>query len=293
MIPLFDSLLFEVLTSLVLVVAVMLVVSALLFVGWQRLVTTARDLPSRLAVIAPYAGVLGLVLLINKGTQTMVTNVSLLFSYNLTPTIYSIEGEFVSHLQGVMTTEAFLYFSFIYVIGYSFLLVFPIVAYLCLPEMRRLKELFVAYGLNYGIGVACYALFVAYGPRNVMPDAVSQPLYSFYPETMLLTSEVNTNMNVFPSLHTSLAVTVLLFAFLTRDEYPLWAAVATILSVSVVVSTMALGIHWLIDVLAGVVLAVVAVAASGPVVDRLDDWTTRQREALVARFSRGRNQHSN
>lgn len=293
MIPLFDSLLLEVLTSVVLAVAVLVVLSALVFVGWGRLVSTARDLPSRLAAITPYAVVLGAVLLVNKGTQTIVTDVSWLFNYNLTPAIYDIEGEFVANLQGLFSTEALLYFSFIYVIGYSFLLVFPIVAYLCLPEMRRLKELFVAYGLNYGIGVACYALFVAYGPRNVMPDTVGAPLYSFYPETMLLTTEVNTNTNVFPSLHTSLAVTVLLFAFLTRDEYPLWAAVATILSVSVVISTMALGIHWLIDVIAGLVLAVVAVAGSGPIVNRLDDWTARQREALTARLSRDKSRHSN
>lgn len=293
MIPLFDSLLFEVLTNVVLAVAVLIVLAALAFVGWGRLVATARDLPSRLVAIAPYAAVLGTVLLVNKGTQTIVTEFSWLFNYNLTPTIYDIEGEFVANFQGFFTTEALLYFSFIYVIGYSFLLVFPIIAYLCLPEMRRLKELFVAYGLNYGIGVACYTLFVAYGPRNVMPDTVGQPLYSFYPETMLLTSEVNTNTNVFPSLHTSLAVTVLLFALLTRDEYPLWAAVATILSVSVVVSTMALGIHWLIDVIAGLVLAAVAVAGSAPIVDRLDVWTARKREALSARFSRDRSRHSN
>lgn len=293
MVSFIDSLFFEVLTSLLVSVAVLVVLSAPLLIGPHRLLKTGRTLRPRLVAITPYAIVLGSILLVNKGAQSVLTSVSWLLGYNLTPKIYHIEGEFVGHLQGLFNNEAFLYFALVYVVGYSFLLVFPVVAYLCLPEMRRLKELLVAYGLNYAIGMVCYTLFVAYGPRNVMPDAVGQPLYTFFPETMLLTAEINTNTNVFPSLHTSLAVTILIFAFMTRDEYPLWTAVATVLSASVVLATMVLGIHWLIDVLAGVVVATVAVAAAGPIVDRIDPWTDRTREAFTSRFSRDGPSHSN
>jgi membrane-associated phospholipid phosphatase len=66
---------------------------------------------------------------------------------------------------------------------------------------------------------------------------------------------VNRNVNVFPSLHTSLSVTVAAMAYRTRDHYPLWAPVAAVLAASVVFSTMYLAIHWATDVVGGVVLA--------------------------------------
>ena len=143
-----------------------------------------------------------------------------------------------------------------------FLLAFPVVAYFLLPDARPIREMTVAYSLNYALGVVCYVLFIAYGPRNVMPDLVDQLLYTHWPESQLLTSEVNSNVNVFPSLHTSLAVTVAALAYRTREAYPTWLPIATVLALSVVISTMYLGIHWGIDVLAGIGLAAISVAAA-------------------------------
>jgi membrane-associated phospholipid phosphatase len=131
-----------------------------------------------------------------------------------------------------------------------------------MQDDRPAREAILSYALNYVLGVICYVLFIAYGPRNVMPDIVDQLLYLHWPESNLLTSEVNSNVNVFPSLHTSLAVTVALLAYRTRDEYPAWLPISALLAASVVVSTMYLGIHWLTDVVAGVGLAFVSVGAA-------------------------------
>ncbi|PHQ46249.1 inositol phosphorylceramide synthase, partial [Halorubrum sp. C3] len=76
--------------------------------------------------------------------------------------------------------------------------------------------------------------------------------------------------NVFPSLHTSLSVTVGTFAVLTRDEYPLWTLIAVPLSLSVVIATMYLGIHWLTDVVAGFALAFGCVALAYRLVEPRD-----------------------
>jgi len=274
-----------VLVGVVLAVGGLVALSVPLCIGRRRLVTAARELRPRLLEAAPYALILGAVLVVNKGTQALVVELSWALNYNLTGVIYGIEGEFVPAFQAVLPPWLMVYFSALYVVGYSFMLVFPPLAYLCLPSVRRLKELLVAYGLNYAVGVACYALFVAYGPRNVMPDIVDQPLFELYPEVFLLTSAVNTNTNVFPSLHTSLSVTVIVFAWYTREEYPRWTPIATVVGASVVLATMALGIHWLIDVLAGIVLGVVAAVLAGPAVDRLDTWSERRREGLAARLT--------
>jgi membrane-associated phospholipid phosphatase len=60
--------------------------------------------------------------------------------------------------------------------------------------------------------------------------------------------------NCFPSLHTSLALTVAIVA--SRGEGRRAAAVLWILAVAVVLSTLHLGIHWLTDIGAGIVLAI-------------------------------------
>jgi membrane-associated phospholipid phosphatase len=147
-----------------------------------------------------------------------------------------------------------LYFSYVYVYGYSFLLVFPLLAGLWLSQTRYLRQTVIAYTVNYALGLLCYLLFVAYGPRNYMPDLVQPLLYDAIPRFQLLTSEVNANTNVFPSLHTSLSVTVALLARRVRDAYPLWYPVAAFLAANVALSTMVLGIHWATDVVAGVAL---------------------------------------
>ena len=76
------------------------------------------------------------------------------------------------------------------------------------------------------------------------------------------TVHINSNTNVFPSLHASLSITVLLLAWTTRAEFPRWVVLAAVLAGSVVLSTMALGIHWATDVVAGIALTFVAMTLS-------------------------------
>jgi nucleoside-diphosphate-sugar epimerase len=101
------------------------------------------------------------------------------------------------------------------------MLVFPIVAYFVLPSQWYLKELFIAYTVNYGGGAICYILFIAYGPRKVIAT-VQEPMSDHFQEVTTVTAAVNSSANVFPSLHVSLTVTVWLLAWRTRDEYGLW-----------------------------------------------------------------------
>lgn len=257
-------------TTVVAAVLALLVVTTPLVVGRERLAEAAASFRSRVGAVFPYVVVLGVVLAVNKGLQSISTEISWAVDLNVTPLIYDLEGGFVAWLQGLTPPSLVVYFSAVYVVGYAFLLSFPVVAYACLPSPRRLKQLLVAYGINYGCGVVLYTLVVAYGPRNMMPETVGQPLYDLFPQSMQLTAAINTNTNVFPSLHASLSVTVLLFAWLSRDSYPRWYPLAALLSTSVVLSTMVLGIHWLTDVLAGIVLGVASVRLSEPLVDRID-----------------------
>ncbi|MDJ1430520.1 phosphatase PAP2 family protein [Halostagnicola sp. A-GB9-2] len=190
----------------------------------------------------------------------------------MTRTFYEIEGELIIWFQSYDYTILIRFFSFIYIYAYVFLLIFPVLAYFALSDTRPFRQLLTAYTLNYGIGLIVYVLVMAFGPRNIMPEMFETTLYDFQPRYQHLTREVNEFRNVFPSLHTSLAMTVGIFAVRTRDEYPKWTPVGIFLGISVAISTMYLGIHWAIDVVAGMILAVVSVAISVLVVNRWGVW---------------------
>lgn len=244
------------------VVATGLVATCAACVGRDQVRQTLRQYDRRLVDLTPYLALTGACYLFKKATHDLSLRVSLLLDWDITALLYAVEGAFVAGLQDAVPDPLDPYFSAVYMFGFTYLLLTPLVAYFLLSDQRHLKALLVAYVLNYGVGVAFYTLFVAYGPRNFLPALVEEPMFTMYPQSKDLTSAVGANTNVFPSLHTSMSVTVALFARRTRDAYPRWFLIASFVAGSVVLSTMVLGIHWLVDVLAGVVLGLWSVRAA-------------------------------
>lgn len=245
----------DVLLSLVVVSGGLLFVATALLVGRERLTATVDGAGRRFGDVWPSLVLLLVVLGLNRVARRVGQEVSWIVGWNVTGYIFELEGEFVATVQSIATPALTAYFSAVYVYGYVFLLVFPLVAYFALERTEPFRTAVVAYSLNYLIGVVCYVLFVSYGPRNVMPELVEGLLFTTYPNSQLLTSQVNVNTNVFPSLHTSLSATVALLAVTSHDRYPRWTPIAVALATSVVVSTMYLGIHWATDVVGGLALA--------------------------------------
>ncbi|WP_336329003.1 phosphatase PAP2 family protein [Haloarcula sp. CGMCC 1.2071] len=249
----------SVFSEVAVVVSLLLAVGVAGIVGPDRIRSELPALRTRLRQAARPLLLLGAVLAANSVVRDFGVGLSWLIGSNITKTIYAIEGSFVASLQSLAPAWFTLYLGFVYVYGYAFLLVFPLVLTLLLTNTRYLRETAFAYTVNYVIGLLCYVLFVAYGPRNFAPDTVEPLLYDTIPRFQLVTSQINANTNVFPSLHTSLSVTVALMAYRLRAEYPRWLPVATCLAGSVVLSTMVLGIHWATDVVFGVLLGALSV----------------------------------
>lgn len=243
-------------------------VTGTVVIGPQRLRALYHEKRTRVRDSLPYLGLLVAVLVVNKFVRDLVPEVSWLIGLNVTSYIYAIEGATVADIQSVATPTLTAYFSFVYIYGYVFLLVFPFLAYLSLRDLVPLKRTALAYALNYSIGLVFYTLFISYGPRNLIPDLVDPLLYGTYPQTQLLTSKVNTNTNVFPSLHTSLSVTAAALAWQTRDVYPFWLFIASLFAVSISVATMYLGIHWATDVVVGAALGLCCVKLASWYVER-------------------------
>ena len=270
----------EVLTQLALVISILVPMSVIVFIGRERLARTRSEWRSRLRTAGPVIAVLIGVLLVNRVARQTAPELSRQIGFRLSGAFYELEGEFILIFQSIQTPETTAYFSTIYVYGYTFLLIFPVIAYFTLPDTRIFRRLLTAYALNYAIGLVLYILVVAYGPRNLMPaELMERMLYNTNPQYQYLTREVNTNTNVFPSLHTSLSATVATFAWKTRSEFPKWFPIAVVLAASVAISTMYLGIHWALDVVAGTMLAAACVSLSDRLVGR---WSVAELSAQFA-----------
>lgn len=258
---------FEVLVRLVLVVGALHVLGLVFIVGRERFLGLRNDWFRRAREVTPVVVVLVIALSINNYARQIGPDISWVIGVEITDTLYQIEGEFVVWVQSFAGTYTTAYFSYMYIYGYVFLLTFPLVAYFTHHKTEPIRTLLWAYLFNYMLGLIVYLFIVAYGPRNILPHVVEPLLYSTFPEFQYLTRSVNRSTNVFPSLHTSLSMTVLFVAIQTRDIFPRWLPVAAVFALSIVISTMFLGIHWVSDVVAGIVLAAVSVALAGLVVD--------------------------
>jgi len=235
-----------VVTLTVLVVCIGLIGTCATCLDRTAISRTAAELDHRFLETAPYLGAAALFFLAKRATTGQSERISHALDWDITTEIYAVEGEFVAVLQDIVPEATLEFFSAMYMFGFPFLLVTAPILYFLLPSQRHLKELLIAYLLNYFIGTIFYTLFIAYGPRNHL-SSVSGLMYDFYPQAQTMTSAVSSNTNVFPSLHTSLAVVVLVFAWRSRNEYPRWVPIASFRP-RASSSTMYLGIHWLIDV---------------------------------------------
>jgi len=246
-------------------------VTALLCVGPRQVSRAMTDVDDRVREVAPYLGAALALLAVKQLTQGYRLRLSRALDWNITDELYALEGGFVAGLQRLTPEATLEFFTVSYMIGFAFLLVAaPVTYFLSAEDGRRyLKELLVAYMLNYAVGTVCYTLFISYGPRNYL-ETVSGLMYRVYPQTQDLTAAVASNTNVFPSLHTSLSVAVLVVAWRSRRTHPRWTPVAAAVATAVVFSTMYLGIHWLTDVVVGVALGVGSVIAAARIVDRAE-----------------------
>jgi hypothetical protein len=198
--------------------------------------------------------------------------------------------QFVSPL----TTEWFAFFYFCY----FFLLaahIFPII--FGSRDQMLLGEFMLGMLIIVCIGHTGYILVPGFGPFRAMPEMFEHELPSgLWMDLVWSTVRTNGAMkDIFPSLHTAGPCFIAMFSFRNRDRLPFrftWPLL-TFFAANIIIATMFLRWHYVIDVFAGFSLATLAALIS----PRVTRWEVTRRLAsnlplLVPVFGRQSPQNS-
>ncbi len=175
------------------------------------------------------------------------------------------------------------WFSFFY-FGYFWLVwshIFPIM--FITRDERRLGEFGLGLLTVYVVGQSLYMFVPGFGPIVALADDFTHPLpQGFWLDAVMKTVHSGgAQKDIFPSLHTAAPTFLTLFSIRHRRLVPYrytWPVVA-FFTLNIVLATMYLRWHWLIDVIAGVCLAALAL--------QMSVWATERELARRARLGLG------
>lgn len=179
---------------------------------------------------------------------------------DFTSLIWAMERDFIRHFQKWTWTPLTWYMGWAYVIVFPAMMPWAMAVFDYVGAVRKNIALLIGYIMNYVLVLPFYIFFpvrechVFASPSG--EKFVRLALDDVHPAIMTILRPMSGIDNCFPSFHVSLAVTVALFAI--RSGRRAFAAVMTAMAVSVIVSTMYLGIHWITDVGAGIIVGVLA-----------------------------------
>lgn len=156
------------------------------------------------------------------------------------------------------TTEWFAFFYY----GYFFVLALHVVPIIFFSRQPRiLSEFALGLLLVLSIGQSLYLVVPGYGPAS-LPALFDRELPSgvWWSLVKQLVASAGAQKDIFPSIHTAAPTFILLFSFHNRAHLPYrftWPLVG-FFSFNIIIATMFLRWHWLVDIVAGLTLALCA-----------------------------------
>ncbi|MHA0858369.1 phosphatase PAP2 family protein [Paenibacillus sp. CMAA1364] len=195
------------------------------------------------------------ILIINK--YELKFENSLNYDMDFTPFIYGIEGDFVQSIQEFFYHPALTpILVFFYVIVFQSLLIASIGVYLMDRNKVFVYATFFAIMINYAVAIPFYIFVPVNEAWSYPPSGVVFHMLDVFPSFEEEYRPLSGLNNCFPSLHTSISVTICYLGF--RSGNVRWKFITGISSVIIVFSIFYLGIHWVIDMIAGSMLGITA-----------------------------------
>jgi hypothetical protein len=162
----------------------------------------------------------------------------------------------MQHWVSYATSEwfAFFYYGYFFVLG---LHIIPILFFM--RDSRLMAEFTLGMQLVICVGQSFYMLVPGFGPALGMPHLFDNQLPAgvWWNLVGQLVSSAGAQKDIFPSVHTAAPTFILLFSFHNRRHLPYrytWPFV-WFFSFNIIIATMFLRWHWIVDIIAGLALA--------------------------------------
>lgn len=174
-----------------------------------------------------------------------------------TPFIEKLEGSLTPFLQQALQNEMITYIStYFYIIVFSVLMVASLLVYHHESNRQALYAVFYGIMLNYLLAIPFFMLIPVYEAWTTHPELVFL-IPEVYPNFEIQYRPLSALDNSFPSLHTSLSLTLALIAY--RSGNIRFFRITALSAAWVLFAIIYLGIHWFADMVAGSILAVTCV----------------------------------
>ncbi len=178
---------------------------------------------------------------------------------DFTSLVRGIEGDWVKVFQEWTWPPLTWYMGWVYIIVFPAVVPWAMVVFDYLGESRRNISVLIGYIANYLLALPFYIFFPVRECHEYAPSGepfVRLVLDDMHPAIMQALRPMSGIDNCFPSFHTSLTVTIALCAWFSgRNAFRI---VMAVMALSIILSTLYLGVHWVTDVGAGVLSGVVA-----------------------------------
>jgi membrane-associated phospholipid phosphatase len=189
--------------------------------------------------------------------------------YDLTPIFSGWEGTWPVWLQTTFHSDILTAIcAFFYLVVFQSIMIASLAIYTHQQNMRLYYAFCIALLLNYFMAVPFY-LFVPVNEVWFVHSQVKFLMLDVFPTFEQDYRSLSGINNCFPSLHTSISVTMALLA--SRSGIRRWSIFAWINACIIIFSIFYLGIHWFTDMIAGVALALLAVTVGL----KVGEWADR------------------
>ncbi|WP_235856141.1 phosphatase PAP2 family protein [Methanolobus halotolerans] len=223
--------------------------------GWQDIYAYAGKSGRLFSYgVLPYFLLVSCVYVLVRSEGMLAKSLGITPYYRLAEFIFLIEGGTVSSFQAIMSPELTYFSAFIYLFGFSFLLIFTFVVLVCTGKVTVLQEYSIAVVLAYLIAFPFYIFMPVKVTGYTLPTVIPL-LYELSPVISNGIRSVDPYLdNCFPSLHAALSIIAMLLVVF-RTDFKQLKAVVVILALLIQFTIFYLGIHWIIDFIGGILLA--------------------------------------
>ena len=177
-----------------------------------------------------------------------------MISNDFTEIFSNIEQSLVANIHFYWHPLLLSFNVIMYIIVYQFILWFSPMYYLIIEDNKPIKAL--AYGLLiiYGLALPFYLLFPVTNVYTYFQ--IPSALNILFPNIETFFYLTTTSNNCFPSLHVAVSIIIAFSASYTKNKkYYYFTFFSMIL---ILISVLYLLIHWLLDVIGGILISVIA-----------------------------------